>query len=183
MEDYPHAREEVDSNLPAPYGSLLEIVTLVDSENDHNLLVMRSLNGLLVYVGLTLVYWSAKIQVCVVTSIYSAEFIDLKEGNEQAMDMHYYLSYWGVPIPNDCTHPTKIFCDNFSVIQSASNPKAGLSKKNFALSFHFAREAIAAGIVVTYWLKGEINISNILTKQISSSRCLGHLDTIYWREN
>ena len=53
------------------------------------------------------------------------------------MNMRYYLRCLGVPIPNDGTHPTKIFGDNFSVIQSASNPKADLNKKHIALSFHF----------------------------------------------
>ena len=54
-------------------------------------------------------------------------------------------------MPNNGSNPVKIFGDNFCVIQSASNPKTDLSKKHIALSFHFVREAIAAGIVLPYW--------------------------------
>ena len=61
----------------------------------------------------------------------------LKEATEQAINIRYYLRCLGIPIPNDGSYPTKIFGDNFSVIQSASNPKADISKKHVALSFYF----------------------------------------------
>ena len=105
----------------------------------------------------------------------------LKEATEQAINIRYYLRCLGIPIPHDGSYPTKIFGDNFSIIQSASNPKADISKKHVALSFHFVREAIAAGIISPYWLKGEFNLSDILTKQINSTDFLNHLDSIYWR--
>jgi len=88
------------------------------------------------------------------TSTYAAEFMALKEGTEQAINMRYYLRCLDFPIPSDVTYSTKIFGDNFSVIQSASNPKANINKKHIALLFCFVREAIAAGIVALYWLKG-----------------------------
>ena len=86
-----------------------------------------------------------------------------------------------MPIPANGSSPTNIFGDNFSVIQSALNPQADFSKKHIALSFHYVREAIAAGIVAPYWIKGEFNLSDILTKQINSTDFLNHLDSIYWR--
>ena len=184
LEDYPHAKEEVDPKLPIPYGvKPLDIVILVDADHAHDLITRRSLTGMLVYVGSTPVAWSAKRQGCVATSTYAAEFMALKEATEQAINIRYYLRCLGIPIPNDGSYPTKIFGDNFSVIQSASNPKADISKKHVALSFHFVREAIAAGIISPYWLKGEFNLSDILTKQINSTDFLNHLDTIYWRPN
>ena len=181
LEDYPHAIEEVDPNLPEPYGDPLEVVILVDADHGHDLLTRRSLTGLLAYIDSTPVAWSAKRQGCVATSTYAAEFMELKAATEQAMNLRYYLRCLGIPVPNDGSYPTKLFGDNFSVIQSASNPKADLSKKHIALSFHFVREAIAAGIVSPYWLKGEYNLSDILTKQINSADFLNHLDSIYWR--
>ena len=74
----------------------------------------------------------------------------LKEATEQAINIRYYLRCLGIPIPNDGSYPTKIFGDNFSVIQSASNPKADISKKHVALSFHFVWEPIGAGKVTPY---------------------------------
>ena len=98
-----------------------------------------------------------------------------------SINLRYCLRCLGVPVPNDGTAPTQIFGDNFSVIQSASNPEADFKKKHVALSFHFVREAIAAGIIEPYWLKGEYNLADIMTKQISSTEFLKHLESLYWQ--
>ena len=68
--------------------------------------------------------------------------------------------------PADGTCPTKIFGDNLRIIQSAVNPGHNLNKKHVAISFHVVREAVAAGIIEPYWIKGENNMSDIMTKQI-----------------
>ena len=74
------------------------------------------------------------------------------------------LQCLGCNIPADGSCLTRIFSDSFSVIQNCQNPAADLSKKHVAISFHLVREAIATGIVAPYWLKGEYNISDIMTK-------------------
>ena len=43
------------------------------------------------------------------------------------------------------------------------------------------REAAAAGIIESYWLKGEFNTSDIMTKQIHQTDFKEHVDYIYWR--
>ena len=87
----------------------------------------------------------------------------------------------GMNVPSDGSCPTRIFSDSFSVIQNCQNPAADLSKKHVAISFHLVREAIAAGIVAPYWLKGEYNISDIMTKQIPRSPFMEHCKYIFWR--
>ena len=67
------------------------------------------------------------------------------------------------------------------MIQNAQNPAADLSKKHVAISYHVVREAIAAGIIEPYWLRGENNLSDIMTKQISTTPFKTHCDYIYWR--
>jgi hypothetical protein len=43
------------------------------------------------------------------------------------------------------------------------------------------REAVAAGIIEPYWLKGKYNTSDLMTKQIPTSEFKIHCDYIYWR--
>ena len=69
------------------------------------------------------------------------------------------------------------------MILSASNPGHDLSKKHVAISFHVVCEAITAGIIEPYWLKGENNMSNIMTKQIPRDEFLRHLKYLYWNLN
>ena len=58
-------------------------------------------------------------------------------------------------IPPDRLYYTKICNDNLSVVINAQNFAPDLSKKHVAISFHVVREAIAAGIIPPYWIKGE----------------------------
>ena len=95
--------------------------------------------------------------------------------------MRYMLRCLGCNIGGAGAIPTRIFGDNFSVIQNAQNPAADLSKKHVAISFHVVREAIAAGIIEAYWLKGAWNLSDIMTKQIPTVPFRNHCDYIYWK--
>ena len=127
--------------------------------------------------------WISKRQSTIASSTYAAEFSALRTATEEAVNIRYCLQCLGVNVPYDRTCPTKIFGDNLSVILSASNPGHDLSKKHVAISFHVVCEAIAAGIVEPYWLKGEKNMSNIMTKQIPRDEFLHHLKYLYWSPN
>ena len=43
------------------------------------------------------------------------------------------------------------------------------------------REAVAAGIIAPYWLKGQWNPADILTKQIPRPGFRSHCDFLFWR--
>ena len=73
-----------------------------------------------------------------------------------------------------------MFGYNHSVILNYQNPAADLSKKHIAISFHVVREAIAAGVVEPYWLKGEYNASDILTKKIPRVEFRLHCKFLFW---
>ena len=93
------------------------------------------------------------------------------------MHIRYILRYLGVPV----TKPSNLFGDNLGVIQNATNVDAELKKKHVSISFHAVREAIAAGILIPYWMKGKNNISDIMTKQIAACDFLSHVETLFWQ--
>ena len=115
--------------------------------------------------------------------MYAAELSSLRTVTEDSMNIHYFLRFLGVNIPADGTAPTNIFGDNLSVILSSANPGHDLLKKHVDISFHIVREAISTGIIEPYWIKGIYNISNIMTKQISSGPFYSRLNYIYWKPN
>ena len=110
-------------------------------------MIRRSITGLIGYVGRTPVLLISRRQGAIATSTYSAEFMDLRAATEEAISLRYMLLCLGVPISNNGLSPTRIFGDNLSVIQNARNPHSCLLMKHVALSFHFVREGIAAGVV------------------------------------
>ncbi len=181
LEDYPNAREELDSGFPRPFGETLQTSICVDADHAHDLKTRRSITGLIAFVGSTPVIWYSKRQGSIASSTYSAEFSALRTATEEAQALRYMLRCLGIPIANDGSQPTLLFGDNFSVIQNACDFEADLKKKHVAISFHTVREAVAAGIVEPIWLKGEWNISDIMTKQISGAEFNGHCDTIFFR--
>ena len=128
------------------------------------------------FVGSTLVSWSSKRQGAVASSTYAAEFTALRNGTEEIVTMRYMLRCLGIPVES----PSKLFGDNLGVIQNAANADADLKKKHVAISFHYVKKSIAAGVVTPYWLKGKCNLADIFTKQIDGTEFLDLADTLFW---
>ena len=181
LKDYDGAKEELDPGFPMVFGPILETTILVDSDHVHDLAIRKSLTGLLAYVGSSPINYFSKRQGSIASSTYAAEFSALRTATEETQNLRYMLRCLGCNVPSDGTCPTRVFGDNLSVILNAQNPAADLSKKHVSISFHVAREAVAAGIIAPYWLKGEYNTSDLMTKQIPTSEFKIHCDYLYWR--
>ena len=54
-EQYPYAVEEIDAKIPPPLIGEMDITAFVDSDHAHDYVSRRSITGLLVLVGRTLV--------------------------------------------------------------------------------------------------------------------------------
>jgi hypothetical protein len=57
-----------------------------------------------------------------------------------------------------------MFGDNQSVIKNSSIPYSSRNKRHNALSYHHAREMIAAKILGYYWINGKSNPADIVSK-------------------
>ena len=95
------------------------------------------------------------------------------------MNIRYFTCCLGVNISPDGKAPTKVFGDKLSVILRSANSVYDLLMKNIAIIFNVVREAIAAGTIELYWIKGIYNIRNIMNKQIPSGLFYRNLDYIY----
>ena len=123
----------------------------------------------------------SKRQGSIASSTYPAKFSALHTVMEEAQSLCYMLRCLGCNVPCGGSCPTKVFGDNFIVIQISQNPAADLSKKHVTISYHVVREAIAARTIEAYWLKGKCNFSDIMTKQIPRTEFQKHCGYIFWR--
>ncbi|KAL7562633.1 hypothetical protein ACA910_002534 [Epithemia clementina (nom. ined.)] len=57
-----------------------------------------------------------------------------------------------------------MFGDNKSVVTSGTLPHSILNKRHNALAYHRVREAIAAKIILFYWIESKANKADILSK-------------------
>ena len=93
----------------------------------------------------------------------------MRTATEGEISLRYMLKFVGCNAPVDGSCSTKISGDNLSVIQSADNPAADISKKHVAISFHSVCEGIAARILEPYWIKGHFNLPEICMKQLGAN--------------
>ena len=163
LNDYPGAKEDRDPNEPEAFGKELETSIFFDANHAHDKKTRRSISGILIYVGSTLVQWISKRQGCIASSTYSAEFMAMRTAVEEAISIRYMLRSLGVPVEA----PTKLFGDNMSVINNAREAGSELKKKHIAISYHLVREAVAAKIVLPIWCNTKENLADICTKSLA----------------
>jgi hypothetical protein len=108
------------------------------------------------------VVWYSKRQGTVETSVFGAEFVAMKNGNEASRGLRYKLRMMGVPL----YEPTYILGDNMSVIHNTQRPESVLKKKSIAICYHFMRESVAMGECLTAHIRSEDNPADLCTKVI-----------------
>ena len=83
LDDYKDPEEDLDPNLPEPFGRELEITMFFDADHAHDIATRRSITGLIAFVGSTPVMWSSRRQGCIASSIYCAKFIAMRDAVEE----------------------------------------------------------------------------------------------------
>jgi hypothetical protein len=94
------------------------------------------------------------------TATYGSEFVAARICTEQIIDLRNMLRFLGVPI----REKSYMFGDNKSVVDSSMQLNAKLHRRHAMLSFHLIREAVAAGILGFFFLPGDVNPADILSK-------------------
>jgi hypothetical protein len=75
-----------------------------------------------------------------------------------------------------------MFGDNKSVVDSSMQINAKLHKRHTILSFHRVREAIASGMIGFYFIPGDINPADILSKHWGYAQIWAQLKALlFWK--
>ena len=81
----------------------------VDSDHAGDTITRRLGTGFLVYLNITLVYWTSKKQTGVEALSFGSEYMATKHDTEYVWGLRYKLCAMGIPV-DDCT--TYIYGDN-----------------------------------------------------------------------
>jgi hypothetical protein len=157
---YGELQEDKPKDAPKPLGKTVTLTHYVDANLMHDVVTGRSVTGILHLMNKTPIDWYAKKQATVETATYGSEFVAARTCVEQVIDLRNTLRYLGVPIQEK----SYMFGDNKSVVDSSMQLHAKLHKRHTILSFHRVRETIAAGIIGFYYIPGEHNPADILSK-------------------
>ena len=122
--------------------------------------------------------WYSKKQATVETATYGSEFVAARICVEQIIDLRNTLRYLGVPI----REKSFMFGDNKSVVDSSMQVHAKLHKRHNMLSFHRVREAIASGMIGFYFIPGELNQADLLSKHWGYAQIWPQLKALlFWK--
>ena len=87
-------REEIDDQLTIPKMKELAITIFVDSSHARDLVTVRSITGMICFVGRTPISYISKRQSAVQTLTFGAEFVALKKQLKKLLPSDIALGRW-----------------------------------------------------------------------------------------
>jgi hypothetical protein len=108
--------------------------------------------------------WTSRAQKTIALSSTEAEYMALSDCSRQVVWVHTLLGELGYSLK-----PIPICGDNQGSIFIASNPVTEKRSKHIDIRYHYVREVIRRKIVEVYFIEGEENPADLLTKN------LGHI--------
>jgi hypothetical protein len=169
---YRDAEEAIPGNMPPPRGNVMSTHCFLDANHAGDTETRRSQSGILLFCNRAPIIWYSKRQNTVEASTFGAEITAMKTGIELIESLRYKLRMFGIPIEG----PTNIFCDNEAVCKNTTRPESTLSKKHHSISYHRAREAVAAGTARVTKEGTATNISDLFTKVMAAPKREALLD-------
>ena len=118
------------------------------------------------FLGANCISWASKKQSTVARSIAEAEYRAMASTTAELVWLTYLLRDIGLPLP----HPPQLFSDNMSALHMSINPFFHARTKHIELDYHFVREKVAIGTLITRFVPSLDQVADILTKPLSRNR-------------
>ena len=77
--------------------------------------------------------------------------------------LRFKLRMFGVPLDG----PTKVLCDNESVVKNSFLLSSTLNKKHSSIAYRSVRWNVAAGVIVMAWIDTNYNLVDAMIKILS----------------
>jgi len=123
----------------------------------------KSMAGLCVYLGDTLVSWGSRKQRVVSRSSTESEYRALADGVAEIKWLLSLLSELGLV----AQQPSMIWCDNLSARALAANPVQHARSKHIEIDVHFIRDMILSGDLTVSYVPSSYQIADCFTKALT----------------
>ncbi|OMO78632.1 Integrase, catalytic core [Corchorus capsularis] len=140
----------------------LELCGFSDADWAGCSLTRRSTTGYCTYLGGNCISWSAKKQPTVARSSTEAEYRALASAAAEITWLSFVLRDIGVYLKK----PPVLFSDNISALHMTINPVFHARTKHIEIDYHFVREKVSAGSLVTQFVSSSNQVADVFTKAL-----------------
>ncbi|XP_060212165.1 uncharacterized mitochondrial protein AtMg00810-like [Lycium barbarum] len=126
----------------------------------------RSTTGFVVFLGSKLISWRAKKQPTVSRSSTEAEYRAIAYTVAETSWIRHVLCELGLYL----REPIRVLCDNVSSTYMSRNPVFHDHSKHIDIYYHYVRDKVAQGGLVVQYVPSHLQLADIFTKGLSSSR-------------
>ena len=106
----------------------------------------------------------SKRQNTVEASTYGSEFVAMRILVEILLVLRCRLHMFCVPLDGPCN----VFCDDDAVAHTTMRAETPLKTKNLSIAYHKAREAVTCGVILVFFERSGLNLSDILTNYLAT---------------
>ncbi|KAL1196242.1 Retrovirus-related Pol polyprotein from transposon RE1 [Cardamine amara subsp. amara] len=122
----------------------------------------RSTTGFCIFLGQSIISWSAKRQDSVSRSSTEAEYRAMSETTSEITWISNLLRDLRIPQ----YRPTVLHCDNLSAVHLSVNPILHKRSKHFEIDYHYIRERVALRAIEIRHVPAAQQIADIFTKSL-----------------
>ncbi|XP_067932728.1 uncharacterized protein [Watersipora subatra] len=161
-----YLKGSIDICLHIEKHNIGELFGYTDASWADNCDNRHSTSGLVFMHGGTPVSWFSKSQSIVAVSTAEAEYVALYDAAREAT----WLRQLYDTVTNCPTPAINVYVDNQSTITIANSGSNTKRTKHIDIKYHYCREAITNGVIVTSYCPTEKNIADIFTKPLTRPR-------------
>jgi len=143
------------------------LIACTDSDWASDGLKRRSQTGYFIKLAGAAISWTSRAQKTIALSSTEAEYMALSDCSRQVVWMHTLLGELGYILS-----PIPICGDNQGSIFIASNPVTEKRSKHIDIRFHYIREVIERKLAEVFFIDGDKNPADLLTKNLGSVKFL-----------
>jgi hypothetical protein len=149
-----------DYGITITKGSDLELVVYSDADLAGGLNDMKSVSGVVVYLGGNLICWYSSKQSTIAQSSCEAEILAMNFAAKEVVWLRGFLEEMGV----NQTKPTRMLGDNQSAINLSYNPIFHKRTKHVMIKISYLLECVKNDLILLEFVRTHLNCADCMTK-------------------